>query len=100
MIFRGYEVADIRNVVEGDPSPCGQGTLLLKRGIERAIFSNSAPNTLEAMNATVLNEGGKSTVMEMGCYGIGVTVWWQLRLNKILTTAVLSGATRWRHSKR
>ena len=70
---QGYEVADIRNVVEGDPSPCGQGTLLLKRGIEVGHIFQLGTKYSEAMNATVLNEGGKSTVMEMGCYGIGVT---------------------------
>ena len=71
--IQGYEVADIRNVVEGDPSPCGQGTLLLKRGIEVGHIFQLGTKYSEAMNATVLNEGGKSTVMEMGCYGIGVT---------------------------
>ena len=69
----GYEVADIRNVVEGDPSPCGQGTLLLKRGIEVGHIFQLGTKYSEAMKATVLNEGGKSTVMEMGCYGIGVS---------------------------
>ena len=71
--IQGYEVADIRNVVEGDPSPCGQGTLLLKRGIEVGHIFQLGTKYSEAMSATVLNEGGKSTVMEMGCYGIGVT---------------------------
>lgn len=69
----GYEVADIRNVVEGDPSPCGQGTLLLKRGIEVGHIFQLGTKYSKAMNATVLNEGGKATVLEMGCYGIGVT---------------------------
>jgi len=69
----GYEVADLRNVVEGDPSPCGQGTLLLKRGIEVGHIFQLGTKYSEAMKATVLNEGGKSTVMEMGCYGIGVS---------------------------
>ncbi len=70
---QGYEVADIRNVVEGDPSPCGKGTLLLKRGIEVGHIFQLGTKYSEAMNATVLNEAGKATVMEMGCYGIGVT---------------------------
>jgi prolyl-tRNA synthetase len=69
----GYEVADLRNVVEGDPSPCGQGTLLLKRGIEVGHIFQLGTKYSEAMKATVLNEAGKSTVMEMGCYGIGVS---------------------------
>lgn len=71
--IQNYEVADIRNVVEGDPSPCGQGTLLLKRGIEVGHIFQLGTKYSEAMNATVLNEAGKATVMEMGCYGIGVT---------------------------
>ncbi|MBZ6072161.1 proline--tRNA ligase [Aeromonas schubertii] len=69
----GYEVADIRNVVEGDPSPCGTGTLLLKRGIEVGHIFQLGTKYSEAMKATVLNEEGKSVVMEMGCYGIGVS---------------------------
>ena len=68
-----YEVADIRNVVEGDPSPCGQGTLLLKRGIEVGHIFQLGTKYSEAMKATVLNEEGKATIMEMGCYGIGVS---------------------------
>ena len=68
-----YEVADIRNVVEGDPSPCGQGTLLLKRGIEVGHIFQLGTKYSEAMKATVLNEAGKATIMEMGCYGIGVS---------------------------
>lgn len=71
--IQNYEVADIRNVVEGDPSPCGKGTLLLKRGIEVGHIFQLGTKYSEAMNATVLNEAGKATIMEMGCYGIGVT---------------------------
>lgn len=71
--LEGYEVADIRNVVEGDPSPCGTGTLLLKRGIEVGHIFQLGTKYSEAMKATVLNEEGKSVVMEMGCYGIGVS---------------------------
>ncbi|MGL5285936.1 MAG: proline--tRNA ligase [Aeromonas sp.] len=70
---QGYEVADIRNVVEGDPSPCGNGTLLIKRGIEVGHIFQLGTKYSEAMKATVLNEDGKSVIMEMGCYGIGVT---------------------------
>lgn len=67
------EVADIRNVVPGDPSPDGQGTLMIKRGIEVGHIFQLGTKYSEAMNATVLNEQGKSQVMIMGCYGIGVT---------------------------
>ena len=59
--IQNYEVADIRNVVEGDPSPCGQGSLLLKRGIEVGHIFQLGTKYSEAMNATVLNEAGKAT---------------------------------------
>ncbi|MFN3881045.1 MAG: proline--tRNA ligase [Nitrincola lacisaponensis] len=67
------EVADLRNVVAGDPSPCGQGTLEIKRGIEVGHVFQLGNSYSTAMNATVLDENGKAVVMEMGCYGIGVT---------------------------
>ncbi len=67
------DVADIRNVVEGDPSPCGQGTLTIRRGIEVGHIFQLGTKYSEAMNAGVLTESGKHQVMEMGCYGIGVT---------------------------
>lgn len=67
------EVADIRNVVEGDPSPCGQGSLTIKRGIEVGHIFQLGTKYSEAMNAGVLTESGKHQVMEMGCYGIGIT---------------------------
>ncbi len=67
------EVADIRNVVAGDPSPCGQGVLEIKRGIEVGHVFQLGNSYSTAMNATVLDENGKAVVMEMGCYGIGVT---------------------------
>ncbi|GAA0786505.1 proline--tRNA ligase [Marinobacterium sediminicola] len=67
------EVADIRNVVEGDPSPCGQGKIQIRRGIEVGHIFQLGTKYSQAMNATVLDENGKSTVMAMGCYGIGVT---------------------------
>ncbi|WP_105254234.1 proline--tRNA ligase [Pseudoalteromonas sp. T1lg75] len=68
-----YEVADIRNVVEGDPSPCGQGTLSIKRGIEVGHIFQLGTKYSEAMNAGVLGEDGKNQTMTMGCYGIGVS---------------------------
>lgn len=66
-------VEDIRNVVEGDPSPDGQGKLLIKRGIEVGHIFQLGTKYSEAMDAKVLNENGKDQVMLMGCYGIGVT---------------------------
>lgn len=68
-----YTIADIRNVVEGDPSPCGQGTLEIKRGIEVGHIFQLGKKYSSAMNASVLNEGGKNEVLNMGCYGIGVS---------------------------
>lgn len=67
------QVEDLRNVVEGDPSPCGQGTLQLKRGIEVGHIFQLGNNYSTAMNAAVLGPDGKNTIMEMGCYGIGCT---------------------------
>ena len=67
------ETADLRDVVEGDPSPDGQGSLLIKRGIEVGHIFQLGTKYSEAMKATVLNENGKDQTMIMGCYGIGVT---------------------------
>ncbi|MDO6707823.1 proline--tRNA ligase [Photobacterium sp. 1_MG-2023] len=66
-------VEDLRNVMEGDPSPCGKGTILLKRGIEVGHIFQLGTNYSASMNATVLDANGKQAVMEMGCYGIGCT---------------------------
>lgn len=66
-------VADIRNVVAGDPSPDGKGVIDIKRGIEVGHIFQLGKKYSEAMNATVLDENGKSVVMTMGCYGIGVS---------------------------
>ncbi|ACB32849.1 prolyl-tRNA synthetase [Leptothrix cholodnii SP-6] len=66
-------VADIRNVVEGDPSPDGQGVLAIQRGIEVGHVFFLGTKYSKAMNATYLDENGKPQFMEMGCYGIGVT---------------------------
>lgn len=65
--------ADIRNVVPGDPSPDGKGTLDLARGIEVGHIFQLGTTYSEAMNATVLNESGKAVTMMMGCYGIGIS---------------------------
>jgi prolyl-tRNA synthetase len=67
------EIADLRNVHEGDPSPDGKGTLTIARGIEVGHIFQLGKKYSEAMNATVLDENGKAVVMTMGCYGIGVT---------------------------
>ena len=67
------ETADLRNVVEGDPSPDGEGLLTIKRGIEVGHIFQLGRKYSAAMNATVLDEHGKAVVMAMGCYGIGVS---------------------------
>ncbi|MCW8908088.1 MAG: proline--tRNA ligase [Sedimenticola sp.] len=67
------QVADLRNVQEGDPSPDGRGTLTLARGIEVGHIFQLGQKYSQAMNATVLDENGRSVVMQMGCYGIGVS---------------------------
>ncbi|MCE2868180.1 MAG: proline--tRNA ligase [Gammaproteobacteria bacterium] len=66
-------IADIRNVVEGDPSPDGKGVLSIARGIEVGHVFQLGQKYAEAMNATVLDANGKAQVMYMGCYGIGVS---------------------------
>jgi prolyl-tRNA synthetase len=66
-------VADIRNVVEGDPSPDGQGALAIQRGIEVGHVFYLGTKYSQAMGATYLDEAGKPQLMQMGCYGIGVT---------------------------
>ena len=66
-------ITDIRCVVAGDPSPDGKGELLIKRGIEVGHIFQLGKKYSEALNATVLNESGKSEVVHMGCYGIGVS---------------------------
>ncbi len=66
-------VADIRNIVEGDASPDGKGRLAIERGIEVGHVFYLGTKYSKAMNATFLDETGKPQLMEMGCYGIGVT---------------------------
>ncbi|MCB5191194.1 proline--tRNA ligase [Methylobacillus arboreus] len=66
-------VADIRNVVEGDPSPDGKGTISLCRGIEVGHIFQLRTKYAAAMEATYLDENGQKQIMEMGCYGIGVS---------------------------
>ncbi|MGL6315872.1 proline--tRNA ligase [Vibrio sp. WXL103] len=67
------QIEDLRNVVEGDPSPCGQGTISLKRGIEVGHIFQLGTNYSEKMNCGVLGPDGKNVILEMGCYGIGVS---------------------------
>ena len=67
------QIADLRNVVEGDPSPDGQGVLAIQRGIEVGHVFYLGTKYSKAMNASYLDETGKPQLMEMGCYGIGVT---------------------------
>ena len=66
-------VADIRNVVEGDPSPDGKGTISLCRGIEVGHIFQLRTKYAAAMDASYLDENGQKQIMEMGCYGIGVS---------------------------
>ncbi|MDP7593815.1 MAG: proline--tRNA ligase [Litorilituus sp.] len=68
-----YTVEDLRNVVEGDPSPCGQGNIIIKRGIEVGHIFQLGEKYAKAMGCSVLNEGGKNQTLTMGCYGIGVS---------------------------
>jgi prolyl-tRNA synthetase len=65
--------ADLRNVVDGDPSPTGRGVLRIVRGIEVGHIFQLGRKYSAAMNATVLDENGRSVAMFMGCYGIGIT---------------------------
>lgn len=67
------EVADLRNVVEGDPSPDGKGVLAIERGIEVGHVFQLGTRYSQDMGATYLDEGGKPQLIQMGCYGIGVT---------------------------
>ena len=66
-------VLDLRNVVEGDPSPDGMGVLAIQRGIEIGHVFQLGTNYSESMKATFLDENGKPQLLQMGCYGIGIT---------------------------
>jgi len=68
-----YLVEDIRNVVEGDPSPCGKGNIIIRRGIEVGHIFQLGQKYAQAMNCGVLTESGKNQILTMGCYGIGVS---------------------------
>jgi prolyl-tRNA synthetase len=67
------EVADLRNVVAGDPSPDGKGTLVIKRGIEVGHIFQLGTKYSTALNCQVLGDNGKPVILTMGCYGIGVS---------------------------
>lgn len=66
-------VKDIRNIVEGDPSPCGKGTVKLKRGIEVGHIFQLGTSYSRSMNAEIMGKDGKKKILEMGCYGMGCT---------------------------
>ncbi|MEM8594324.1 MAG: proline--tRNA ligase [Pseudomonadota bacterium] len=68
-----HDIADLRNVVEGDPSPDGKGTLTIKRGIEVGHIFQLGDKYSRAMNLQVLTENQSKETLTMGCYGIGVT---------------------------
>ncbi|MFC4701881.1 proline--tRNA ligase [Glaciecola siphonariae] len=68
-----FEVVDLRNVVPGDASPDGKGTLQIRKGIEVGHIFQLGDKYSQAMNCGVLSESGKHQVLQMGCYGIGVT---------------------------
>src|SRR5438270_215704 len=70
---KGAVAADLRNVVEGDPSPSGKGRLKIARGIEVGHIFQLGRKYSEPMKAVVLDEAGRETALYMGCYGIGVT---------------------------
>ncbi|MFT5635933.1 MAG: prolyl-tRNA synthetase [Cognaticolwellia sp.] len=70
---QNYSVADLRNVVAGDPSPCGQGSIEIKRGIEVGHIFQLGEKYAQTMNCGVLTEAGKNQILTMGCYGIGVS---------------------------
>ncbi len=67
------QTADLRNVVSGDPSPDGRGTLVIRRGIEVGHIFQLGDKYSRAMNATCLDEQGRAVTLVMGCYGIGVS---------------------------
>ena len=67
------EAFDLRNIIEGEPSPCGQGTIALLRGIEVGHIFQLGTNYSESMHANVLDQNGKSKTLLMGCYGVGVS---------------------------
>ncbi len=67
------DAVDIRNIVNGDPSPDGKGTIKIVRGIEVGHIFQLGTTYSEAMDVKVLDENGKAVTLEMGCYGIGIT---------------------------
>ena len=88
--------ADLRDVVAGDPSPDGQGTLQIKRGIEVGHIFQLGTKYSEALQAKVLNEHGKNITMTMGCYGIGVSRIVASAIEQTTITKASSGLQTWR----
>lgn len=68
-----FEIDDLRNVVAGDPSPCGKGHIKISRGIEVGHIFQLGDKYSKALNCGVLTESGKHQLLQMGCYGIGIT---------------------------
>lgn len=68
-----FQVADLRNVASGDPSPCGDGQIEIRKGIEVGHIFQLGDKYSKAMNCGVLTESGKHEILQMGCYGIGAT---------------------------
>jgi hypothetical protein len=91
-------VADLRNVVAGDPSPDGKAPWI-KRGIEVGHIFQLGNKYSKAMKCEVLGENGKPVTLEMGCYGIGVPAWSPPPSSRTTTTKASSGATPWRRSR-
>ncbi len=66
-------IADLRNITDGDPSPDGKGHIVIKKGIEVGHIFKLGKKYSQALNASVLDATGRASIMEMGCYGIGVS---------------------------
>ena len=93
------EFVDLRNVVEGDESPDGQGRLKLARGIEVGHVFQLRDKYTQAMNVSFLDNNGKSQIMEMGCYGIGITRVVAAAIEQNTTKKASSGPKQWRRLK-
>ena len=84
------EIADLRNVVAGDPSPDGQGVLEIKRGIEVGHIFQLGTNTAKRPNSPY-GENGKACHLTMGAMALVYPVWWRPPLSKTMTSVALSG---------
>jgi len=92
-------VADIRNVIEGDPSPDGKGTLEICRGIEVGHIFQLRTKYAEALKATYLDAQGKAQIIEMGCYGIGVSRIVAAAIEQNFDERASCCRLRWLHSR-